>query len=155
MSTLTSRVVPVVLLLVVVAAVGAAITWSVVASAKLPDGPAELVWDKTACAACGMHVGEPAFAAQATTTDGRVHAFDDPGCLFLWEAEQRPQLHSVFFRHHREERWIARDRVGFVPVEPTPMGFGFGAVDERAPGAIDLDTARRRVLDRTSGHGGK
>jgi hypothetical protein len=154
-STFTSRVLPVALLGVVLLAVGAAVTWSVVASAKLPDGPADLVWDKTACAACGMHVGEPAFAAQATTTDGRVHAFDDPGCLFLWQEEQRPQLHSVFFRHHREQRWIPRDKVGFVPAEPTPMGFGFAAVDERAPGAIDLDTCRARVLARTSGHGGK
>jgi hypothetical protein len=153
MTSFTSRWLPLALLSLVLAAVAAAVTWSVVASTKLPDGPAVLVWDKAACAACGMHVGEPPFAAQATTKDGRVHAFDDPGCLFLWQEEQRPDLHSVFFRHHREDRWIARDRVGFVAVEPTPMGFGFAAVDTSAPGAIDLDTCRQRVLARTSGHG--
>jgi copper chaperone NosL len=155
MNVFMSRVLPVLLLTVVLGAVAAAITWSVVASAKLPVGPADVVWDKAACAACGMHVGEPPFAAQATTKDGRVHAFDDPGCLFLWQEEQRPELHSVFFRHHREDRWIARDRVGFVAVTPTPMGFGFGAVDANTPGAIDLDTCRQRVLARTSGHGGQ
>lgn len=153
MNTFSSRLLPIALLALVLIAVASAVVWSVVASAKLPDGPAELVWDKAACAACGMHVGEPPFAAQATTKDGRVHAFDDPGCLFLWLDEQRPDVHSVFFRHHREDRWIARDRVGFVAVTPTPMGFGFGAVDGNAPGAIDHDTCRARVLARTSGHG--
>ena len=154
MSSWTTRLLPAALLTIVLGAVGTAVTWSVVASGKLPDGPADLVWDKTACAACGMHVGEPPFAAQATTTDGRVHAFDDPGCLVLWIEEQRPELHSVFFRHRRDPRWIARDRVGFVVAEPTPMGFGLAAVDGTAPGAIDADVARARVLARTSGHGG-
>ena len=154
MSSFTTRWLPVALLTVVLGAVGTAVAWSVVASGKLPDGPADLVWDKTACAACGMHVGEPEFAAQATTKDGRVHAFDDPGCLVLWIEEQRPDLHSVFFRHRSEPRWIARDRTGFVPVEVSPMGFGFAAVDASAPGALDYDVYRARVLARTSGHGG-
>ena len=80
--------------------------------------------------------------------------FDDLMRELIALEEQHPELHSVYFRHHREERWIARDKVGFVAVEPTPMGFGLGAVDATAAGAIDHDTARRRVLDRTSGHGG-
>jgi hypothetical protein len=155
MSAFSTRVLPLLLLAVVLTIVGGAITWSVFASAKLPDGPADLVWDKASCAACGMHVGEPPFAAQATTTDGRVHAFDDPGCLFLWLDEQRPELHSVYFRHHREPRWIARDAVAFALVSPTPMGFGFGADDAGTPGAIDHDECRRRCLERASGHGEK
>lgn len=155
MSAFSTRILPLSLLAVVVAVVGGAVTWSVVASAKLPDGPADIVWDKAACAACGMHVGEPPFAAQATTKDGRVHAFDDAGCLFVWIEEQHPDLHSVFFRHHRESRWLSRDAVGFVAVATTPMGFGFAAVDAGSPGAIDFDECRSRCLARTTGHGDK
>ncbi|MFY9341735.1 MAG: hypothetical protein WAT39_04555 [Planctomycetota bacterium] len=154
MSTFSTRILPLAMLAVVGAIVVGAIAWSVLASAKLPDGPAELVWDKAACAACGMHVGEPAFAAQATTKDGRVHAFDDPGCLFVWLDEQKPDLHSVYFRHHREDRWLARGAVGFVAVTPTPMGFGVAAVDGTAAGAIDFDECRRRCSERAAGHGG-
>ena len=155
MSALTTRVLPVALLLVVLTVVGGAIAYSVLASSKLPDGPADLIWDKAACAACGMHVGEPPFAAQATTKDGRVHAFDDPGCLFLWLEEQRPDVHTLFFRHSREDRWLARDAVGFVAPDKTPMGFGFAAVDGTAPGAVDFDGCKRRCLERTTGHGAK
>jgi hypothetical protein len=153
MSKFSDRILPVALLAIVLAIIGGAIAWSVLASAKLPDGPAELVWDKAACAACGMHVGEPPFAAQVTTKDGRVHAFDDPGCLFLWIDEQKPEVHSLFFRHHKENRWLDRYRVGFMPHEPTPMGFGLAAVDGSTPGAIDYDTARGRCLQRAGGHG--
>ncbi len=155
MSSFSTRILPLSLLATVLLVIGGAITWSVVASAKLSDAPADIVWDKAACAACGMHVGEPPFAAQATTTDGRVHAFDDPGCLFLWLDEQRPEVHSLFFRHHREPRWLSRTAAAFVAVMPTPMGFGFGAVDAGTPGAIDYDECKSRCLERTTGHGEK
>jgi copper chaperone NosL len=145
---------PLSLLGVVVAVIAGSITWSVLASRQLGDGPAAIVWDKAACAACGMHVGEPPFAAQVTTKDGRVHAFDDPGCLFLWVEEHRPDVHSTFFRHHAEDRWIRSDAVAFVPADKTPMGFGIAAVDANVRGAIDFDEARRKCLERSGGHGG-
>ncbi len=154
MSSFSTRILPIALLALVLAVVGGAITWSVLASAKLPDGPADLVFDKAACAACGMHVGEPAFAAQATTKDGRVHAFDDPGCLFGWLDEQKPDLHTLFFRHSRDARWLGKNDVGFVAHDKTPMGFGFAAVEANTPGAIGFDECMRRCLLRTSGHGG-
>jgi hypothetical protein len=156
MSTFSTRILPIAMLTLVLAIVGGAITWSVLASSKLPDGPADIVWDKSACVACGMHIGEPPFAAQATTKDGRVHAFDDPGCLFLWVEEAKPELHSLFFRHHRENRWLGKQAVGFIAVEPTPMGFGLAAVDSSTPGALDYDQARGKCLQRAGGHeGGK
>ena len=124
MSPLPSRTLPFVLGALVLSAVGAAVAWSVYASTKPPEGPVDVVWDKSACSACGMHVGEPPFAAQVTTADGRSHVFDDPGCLFLWVHEHSPAVHTMFFHDHRSERWITADRVAFVEVQPTPMGFG-------------------------------
>ena len=155
MSTFATRILPLSMVGIVLAVVAGAVTWSVMASQQPGDGPAAIVWDKAACAACGMHVGEPPFAAQVTTKDGRVHAFDDPGCLFLWIDEQRPDVHSTFFRHHGEERWIRGDAVGFVPADKTPMGFGLAAVDGSQRGAIDCDEARRKCLERTGRHGGQ
>jgi copper chaperone NosL len=155
MTGFSSRVLPLALLAVVLVVVGSAIAFSVLASAKLPDGPVDVVWDKAACSACGMHVGEPPFAAQLTAKDGRTHAFDDPGCLFLYVEEHRPDVHSIYFHDHRGDRWIAADRVAFVAIDKTPMGFGIGAVDVGTPGAISLDEARRKCLERLTGHGGR
>jgi len=153
--TLSSRVLPFALLTVVVATVGAAVAYAVLASAKLPEGPVDIVWDKAACAACGMHVGEPPFAAQLTTKDGRTQAFDDPGCLFLYVEQHHPELHSMFFHDHAADRWLAPDQVAFVAIDQTPMGFGLGAVAAGTPGAIGLDEARRKCLERLSGSGGR
>lgn len=155
MSSVGTRALPFLLLGLVLLVVGSAVTWSILASVRLSDGPVDIVWDKAACAACGMHVGEPPFAAQLTTKDGRTQAFDDPGCLFLYVEEHHPEVHSMFFHDHAKDGWIAPDRVAFVAVAPTPMGFGLGAVEVGTPGAIGLDEARRKCLERNSGHGGR
>lgn len=115
---------------------------------SLPEGPAPVVWDKTACAHCRMHVGEPGFAAQAQLTDGTVLDFDDPGCLARWlDLHPGEAIHAIYFHHHREDRWLASDEVGFVAVSPTPMGFGFAATDRSAPAAISWDDLRTRVRE--------
>ncbi|MBK8097322.1 MAG: hypothetical protein IPK26_09450 [Planctomycetes bacterium] len=155
MSQRSFPMLPLLLLLAVLAVIGGAVAWTVLAASNLPSGPVDLVFDKAACAACGMHVGEPAFAAQLTDKSGRTHAFDDPGCLFLYVEEHHPDVHAIWFRHWREPRWIAGDRVAFARVEVTPMGFGIGAVDGGTAGAIGYDEARRKCLERTSGDGGK
>ena len=155
MSRFTTHVLPLVMLGTVLAAVGSAVVYSIAASSTLSDGPVDLVWDKAACSACGMHVGEPSFAAQLTTKDGHTHAFDDPGCLFLFVAEQHPDVHAIWFHHCRENRWIAADQVAFAWFDKTPMGFGLGAVAGGTKDAIGSDEARRLCLERTSSHGGK
>ncbi|MCC7069830.1 MAG: hypothetical protein IT383_00820 [Deltaproteobacteria bacterium] len=114
----------------------------------LPEGPAPVVWDKTACAHCRMHVGEPGFAAQAQLADGAVLDFDDPGCLARWLDEHASAaIHAIYFHHHNDDRWLAEGQVGFVAMSPTPMGFGFGAVDAATPGALTWQQVRARVQD--------
>ena len=142
------RVVPFVLFGGVAAVVVAAVAWALLAARELPDGPVAIVWDKAACAACGMHVGEPGFAAQLTDTTGHTLAFDDPGCLFEYVAQNRPTVHAIWFHHRHETRWLAADRAAFVDAPTTPMGFGIAAVDAGTAGAMTLDAARQRCLAR-------
>jgi hypothetical protein len=135
-----------------------AFSWLLLQAQALPDGPAPVVWDKTPCAHCRMHVGEPAFAAQLQLKDGRVLDFDDPGCLFLWldghPHDAAPSaVHAMYFHHKSEDRWLPRAQVGFVPMSPSPMGFGLAAVDASTAGALGLPDAIARVRG-TPQHGG-
>lgn len=130
----------------VFAAVLGAVIFSVRASTGLPDGPVEPVWDKAACAHCSMHVGEPSFAAQLQVTDGQILAFDDPGCLFEYLDAQQPDVHAIWLHHLREDRWLPASAVAFVAVQPTPMGFGLGAVDPGTAGAIDFAAAKAHCV---------
>lgn len=134
--------------LLVLLIAGGLFAWLLVSSESLPEGPLEVVWDKAPCAECSMHVGDPAFAAQAILEDGTVLYFDDPGCWFLHEPDLSAPLHRAWFHHVREDRWLPLEAVAFEPAEDTPMGFGIGAVDPGAPGAMTPEAARRRVLDR-------
>jgi copper chaperone NosL len=113
------------------------------------QGPVPIVWDAEACAHCRMLISEPAFAAQLVAEDGSVESFDDPGCLLALLSERRPR--AVWFHHLREERWIPGERVAFVPVPRTPMGYGLGAVDAGSEGALGLEAARARIAAREAG----
>src|SRR5690242_12190335 len=70
---------------------------------RLPEGPQPIAWDREACAHCHMHIGEPRFAAQLQTEDGRVLNFDDPGCLLAYDAAEHPRSRAVYFHHLRED----------------------------------------------------
>ncbi len=118
---------------------------------RAPRGPVEPAWDRQACAHCRMHLSEHGFAAQLQSAEGEVFFFDDPGCLFLWQAEGGAGAAAIYFHHLREERWLAAAEAGFVRVAPTPMGWGFGAVERGAPGAIAPDESRRAVLAAAGG----
>lgn len=112
---------------------------------RLPSGPVLIVWDREACAECHMHVGEPRFAAQLQTKDGAVWNFDDPGCLLHYLATRKPDVHAMYFRHLREDRWLSRGVVGFIAVEATSMGYNLGVVESGAPGALSFDAAQARI----------
>ena len=119
--------------------------WGLVRSTAPPEGPVDVLWDRTPCARCLMLVGEPSFAAQLHTTAGDVLDFDDPGCLLLFLDESAPEVSQMYFRHHTEDRWLAGDSVAFVHAEATPMGYQLGASDRLAAGAITLEAARERL----------
>ena len=61
------------------------------------SGPQPIVWDHETCAECGMHIGNPAYAAQIQTREGRVLNFDDPGCLLLYVAREHPTRSRCIF----------------------------------------------------------
>ena len=111
-------------------------------------GVAPIAWNEATCAHCQMHIGDERFAAQLQTKEGEVHNFDDTGCVFEWIAENEPAIKQVYFHHYREDRWLNYEEVGFVRVdEPTPMGYGLGAVDQAAHAeALSFAEASHAVL---------
>jgi len=122
----------------VLAGCGALLILFISRSEALPEGPQAVVWDRTPCAECRMSVGEPPFAAQLQTHDGRVLDFDDHGCLFRYVAENAPEVHAIYFHHVREDRWIPESRALFVPAGPSPMAYNLGAIEAGEAAAANL-----------------
>ena len=150
-TTMSRNVAKVGLLLIVV--VVAAVTLVRYNQVELPDGPVDVVWDSEVCAHCKMHVGDPRFAAQLQTVDGRVLNFDDPGCLFEYLSRNPTSRHALFFRDHDGDSWLAESEAEFVSVSDSPMGYQIGAVRTGSQGANDLEWAKARALSRGDQHG--
>lgn len=126
------RVLPV----IVIAGLALALVADAVRRAEsLPTGPQDVVWDLTQCAECRMSVSERAWAAQVQLEDGRVLDFDDCGCLFRFTARATTPVHAVYYRHLREDRWLAEAEAAFIAAGPSPMGYDLGAVAAGTPEA--------------------
>lgn len=127
----------------------AVVLYVVASNRQTLDGPKDVIWDKTACVFCAMHLGDPRFAAQLSTADGDTYFYDDPGCLFLHQHElERSQtsIHSRWFHKMDGQGWINGSEVAFLRSENTPMDYGFGAVVAGSPDSIDLNAAAAEVL---------
>jgi copper chaperone NosL len=114
-----------------------------------PDGPADVAWDKVACAHCKMLVSDPRFAAQLQLDDGEVLFFDDPGCLLRARATLSRPVRAAWFHDSAGEGWLAEGAVAFVRVPETPMGYGLAAVRAgSAANELDLAAARAALEER-------
>lgn len=93
----------------------ACVAWSLaVVACTEPEasGPPELNPGRDICAECGMSIVEPEFAAAALhgESGSRAHvAFDDIGCLLVWQAERSSEAATM-------ERWVmGYDSRAWVP----------------------------------------
>lgn len=128
---------------------GGALAVALLRAQAPPEGPVPVAWDRQPCARCRMLVSEPRFAAQIHTGDGVVLHFDDPGCLLLYEEETESAARATWFHHVREDRWVPGEQAVFVPIAPTPMGYGLGAMARgEVDGALSREAARRHVRAR-------
>ncbi len=107
-------------------------------------GPVDPVWGKQPCAHCAMLVSEPPHAAQAITTGGARHYFDDIGCMALY-AQGEP-LQKAWAREAASGSWLDVERASFRAGAKTPMDFGFEVV--AAGGELDWSAVRGAVRER-------
>jgi copper chaperone NosL len=131
------------------AALGAALALLLTLAGCAPEGPADVAWDKVACAHCKMLVSDPRFAAQLRLEGGEFLFFDDPGCLLRARAAQARPVAAVWFHDSAGEGWLAEREVAFVRVSESPMGYGLAAVRVgSAANALDLAAALRALEER-------
>lgn len=110
------------------------------------DAPPDIRWDHAVCTECGMLVSDPAYAAALVEKNGKVHPFDDTGCLFKYILEQRPDLHAMWFHDSTQDRWLRESEVAFTPGHLSPMGSGLMPVGIGTPGSIGVGEASALVF---------
>lgn len=118
-----------------------ALLFALACSGGGPDAEPSIAWDHEVCARCAMLVSDPRYAAALVTSGGRTIPFDDPGCLFAYEAKH-PEPAKAWF--HDGERWRREAETAFTTGGVTPMGSGLVTVPAETAGALAVEEARRR-----------
>ena len=97
-----------------------------------------------------MSVSDPAFACQLQTQDGRIFDFDDPGCLWAFQAKEHMAPRAIFYAQNPPGNWLSEDGAAFLKGLRSPMGFGMKVVPRGTADALSPGDARTLVASRTS-----
>ncbi|HFB97613.1 MAG TPA: hypothetical protein ENJ62_00580 [Bryobacterales bacterium] len=127
---------------------------ALLAGCRKKSGPEKIRYDRDTCEICNMIISDPRFAAEIRDPEGRIHKFDDIGDAIHWMIRQdwykggrRPKEFWVMdYRNGRE--WLDAFTARYVSGLTTPMDYGFGAVAEDVPGAVDYETMKKEVIAR-------
>lgn len=113
-----------------------------------PDGPPEIVVDRTACSHCTMLISEPRYAAAYQAPGGEAQVFDDIVCLLEAARAEGAGDRRFWFHDGNDGQWIDGDTAVFVasPEFRTPMGGGIIAYRDRATAETAAGTYRGEVI---------
>ncbi len=117
------------------------------ADGQVTSPPASIAWGERHCDSCTMSIDAPGFAVQVTTVDGRLLAFDDPGCLVIEIEMERLTPVAMWFHHADENRWLNGWNAGFVRRDNSPMAFGYAAVGSRSAD-LSFEQVRAEMRER-------
>jgi nitrous oxide reductase accessory protein NosL len=132
----------------------------VLACSEPTSGPVRIVWGRHACDHCAMAISDPRYAAQIRTGPHDVARFDDFGCALAWleangglERMQEFWVMDATSPDAETGQWLDARRAFYRGGQRTPMAYGWAAVAEAAPDAMDFDAARRAILEQQGKRG--
>ncbi len=110
--------------------------------------PIEFKLHEVQCPKCHMEVDTLKYAVQVILDDGKTYIFDDPGCVILWLEENKidPKSVTIWAYAIDTKRWIDAKKAYYSLTDKTPMGYGFGAYENKKDGFITFEEMRIKML---------
>jgi nitrous oxide reductase accessory protein NosL len=115
----------------------------------------EIHWDRDMCARCVMVVSDRNQTVQAINPkNGKVHVFDDIGCLILWFKDENIKWENeaiIWINDIKTSKWINARTAFYDTMNITPMAYGFGAHESKDTiqaglEIVDYEEVKKRVL---------
>ena len=91
------------------------------------------------CSECNMDVEHLKYAAQLMSKNGDTYFFDEIGCVVLWLQNHHPKTVKIMTQTLDTHQWIEAKKAWYSRIAPTPMGYGFAAVEAKKKGLISYD----------------
>ena len=112
----------------------------VIKEGNLKQVPLEIELHKYQDSYCGMIIDDLKYASQVVAQDGKTWFFHDHGDFVLW-LENKPFKESakIWVMSRDTHKWIDGKKAYYSRDEITPMGFGFGAYENKKEGLISFE----------------
>ena len=116
------------------------------------QSPREINWDRDICVNCLMGMAEKEYSVQSINQHEEVIWFDDLGCLIEymkspdWERFEGETAVSWIGDCETGE-WIEVEKAWYRYGDRTPMGYGYGALKNKADSTYDFNTTVQRIND--------
>ena len=98
------------------------------------------------CAKCKMDVNALDYATQAIKKNGDTYFFDDIGCMILWLEKNSEEIVAAYVMTLDTHKWIKAAQADYSRIAPSPMGYGFGAVEASKASLISYDEMKTLML---------
>ena len=98
------------------------------------------------CAECKMDIKKTAYASQVVKQNGNTYFFDDIGCMMLWLKEHHTDVVKQYVRTLDTQHWVEAEKAHYSRIAPSPMGYGFGAVEASKKGLVSYDEMKSLML---------
>ena len=98
------------------------------------------------CSECSMDVETLEYAAQIISKNGNTYFFDDIGCVVLWLENHSPDTPVILTQTLDTHLWIDAKKAWYSRIAPSPMGYGFAAVEEKEEGLIAYEEMKLLML---------
>jgi hypothetical protein len=98
------------------------------------------------CSECNMDVEKLEYAAEIIGVNGDTYFFDEIGCVVLWLKNHKFPIAKIVTQTLDTHRWIDAKKAWYSRIAPTPMGYGFGAVEAHKEGLISYEEMKLLML---------
>ena len=106
----------------------------------------ELKTKEYQCSECSMDIETLEYAAQIIAKNGNTYFFDDIGCVVLWLENHSYSDAKLLSKTLDTKKWIDVKKAWYSRISPSPMGYGFAALENKKDGLIDYEEMRLLML---------
>lgn len=109
--------------------------------------PLEIILGKYQDSDCGMIIDKMDFVSQVVAPDGKTWFFHDHGGMAHWlEAKPFKDSAKIWVMSIDTKKYIDGKTAWYSRTDITPMGYGFGAYENKKDGFISFEEMSLKVL---------
>lgn len=119
----------------------------VIQEGNLKKLPLKMVVNKYQDSDCGMVIEDLDYVSQVIANNGKTWFFHDHGGFVHWLKDKDFKDDVTIWVMSRDtKKWINGKTAYYSLTDITPMGYGFGAYENKSDGHVDYETMRLRML---------